>query len=111
MIVVLYILGGIVGLIILLWIIALIYSYFKWPLLRLKQDSFKYVAVEYDGSVRELYPEEVEHLSQNYHGADGSRPYIKNSYDEKAPNGNIAGYILRRRVPKDITMIKRDRGY
>jgi hypothetical protein len=111
MIVILYILGGIVGLIILLWIIAPIYSYFKWPPLRPKEDGCKYVVVEYDGSVRELYPEEVEQLSQEYHGADGSRPYIKNSYKEKAPNGNITGYILRRRVPKNITIIKRDRGY
>jgi hypothetical protein len=111
MLVILYILGGIIGLIIFLWIVAPIYSYFKWPPLRPREEGFKYVAVEYDGSVRELYLEEVEHLSQKYHGADGSRPYIKNSYEEKAPNGRIDGYILRRRVPKDITIIKRDRGY
>lgn len=109
--VILYIIGAILGLIVLLWIVAAIYTYFKWPPLRPKEDGFKYVHVDYDGSVRELYPEEVEHLSQKYDGADGSRPYIKNSYEQKTPDGKISGYILRRRVPKDMTIIKRDRGY
>ena len=109
--VIIYIIGAIVGLIILLWIKAPIYAYLKWPPLRPKEDGFKYVHIDYDGSVRELYPEEVEHLSQKYHGADGGRPYIKNSYEQKTSDGKLSGYILRRRVPKDIHIIKRDRGY
>ena len=106
-----YVIGAIVGLIILLWIVAPIYTYLKWPPLRPKEEGIKYVAVDYDGSVRELYPEEVEHLCQKYHDSDGARPYIKNSYGQKTPDGKISGYILRRRVPKDIPIIKRERGY
>jgi len=111
MMVFIYIIGTIAGLIILLWIIAPVYTYLKWPPLRPKEKGFKYVHTDFDGSVRELYPEEVEHLSQKYHGADGGRPYIKDSYEQKTPDGKMSGYILRRRVPKDIPIIKRDRGY
>jgi hypothetical protein len=108
-VVILYIIGAIVGLIILLWIVAPIYTYVKSPPLRPKEEGFKYVHIDYDGSVRELYPEEVEYLSQKFHGADGGRPYIKNSYEERTPDEKISGYILRRRVPKEIIIIKRDR--
>ena len=100
MIVIIYIIGGIVGLIILLWVGMYIYAYFKWPPLRPKEDGFKYVHVDHDGSVRELYPEEVEYLSQKFHPADGGRPYVKNAYEEKTPDGRISGFILRRRVPE-----------
>lgn len=111
MIIFIYIIGGIVVLYILLITGAYVYTLFKYPPLRPKESGFKYVAVDYDGSVRELYPEELEQVNRKYNGADSGRPYIKNSYEEKAGNGSISGYILRRRVPKEITIIKINRGY
>ena len=106
-----YIIGSIIGLTIIVILGINIYSYFKYPPLRKKEEGFKYVYVEDEGSVREVYKDEEDYLNQKFEGADGSRPYIKNKYDQKTPDGKISGYILRRRVPQNIRIINRDRGY
>ena len=66
------------------------------------EDGFKYVFVENDGTVRELDHEEIKYLSEVFHPNDGGRPYIKTRYSEKTPEGQLSGFILRRRVPKHI---------
>lgn len=38
--------------------------------LRQKEDGFRYVYVEEDGTVRELDEEEIEYLNTEFHGAD-----------------------------------------
>ncbi|MFT4019630.1 MAG: hypothetical protein QM668_21885 [Agriterribacter sp.] len=108
---IIYIIGGIIGLILVIVAGLHLYSFFAYPPLRPKEEGFKYVHVDYDGSVRELYPEEVEYLSQKFDGADGGRPYIKYKYEQRTPDGKLDGYMPRRRVPKDIPIIRRDRGY
>ncbi len=81
----------------------LFYIYFRYFFpLRKKEPGFKYVTVNYDGSVQELNDEEDEYLNTKYEGGDGNRPYIKSRYDQKTANGSLDGYILRRRVPKHI---------
>jgi len=106
-----YIIGGLIGLVAILIGGIYLYSFVAHRPLRPKEEGFKYVHIDHDGSVRELYPDESEYLNQKYHGADGGRPYIKYNYDQKTPDGKISGFIPRRRVPKDIPIIKRDRGY
>src|SRR5205809_7828146 len=106
-----YIIGGIIGLIIIFINGINIYSYFKYPFLRKKEEGFKYVYVEFDGSIRELYKEEKDYLKQKFNGADSGRPYIKNTYDQKGPDGRLTGYIPRRRVPQNIDIVERDRVY
>lgn len=65
-------------------------------------DDFAYV--NQDGSVRELSPDEREYLSQNFHPADGARPYIKSSYESKDGWGSVSGFLLRTRVPRQIAV-------
>jgi hypothetical protein len=73
--------------------------------LREKENGFKYVFVEEDGCVRELDQEEVKYLSEIFAPNDGARPYIKTRYSERTPDGKISGFILRRRIPKQIKIL------
>ncbi len=83
--------------------LCFIYIYFRHFIpLRKKEPGFKYVKVNYDGTVQELNEDEKEYLSTEYEGGDGNRPYIKSRYSEKDGNGTLNGYIPRRRVPGRI---------
>ena len=62
------------------------------------------VRVEYDGSVRELTDSEKEMVDTAYHPADGGRPYIKSSYDEKNHLGFMTGFLQRKDLPAGITI-------
>lgn len=106
-----YIGASIIGIIIIIIVGAHLYSFFLYPSLRPKEAGFEYVHVDYDGSVRELYEEEKKELKRKYPGGDSGRPYIKYKYEEKTPDGKISGYIPRRRVPKEIPIIKKDRSH
>lgn len=79
------------------WLVYIFIRYFA-PL-RKQEEGFPYVSVESDGSVRELYEDEIEYLSTEFDPGDGARPYIKSRYGELTPDGKIHGYIRRRRVP------------
>jgi len=71
--------------------------------LRPKESGFEYVYVKEDGTVRELYDNEIEYLEEEFHPNDGNRPYIKSRYKSVTPfDNNISGYIPRKRVPKKI---------
>ncbi|MCX6189238.1 MAG: hypothetical protein NTW54_06510 [Bacteroidetes bacterium] len=70
--------------------------------LRKKETGFEYVYVEEDGSVRELYRDEIEYLKEEFSPADSGRPYIKYRYNTKTPDNKICGFIKRRRVPKPL---------
>jgi len=61
--------------------------------------GFKFVYVNQDGSVRELSPGEQAHLSEEFSGGDGGRPYIKSCYESSDGWGSKSGFIVRRRVP------------
>ena len=62
--------------------------------------------VENDGSVRELDKTEEAYLSEKFHPNDGARPYVKFSYKQLTPDGNVSGFIARRRVPAKIPIGK-----
>lgn len=69
-----------------------------------KDNLFKYVYVELDGSVRELYQDEKDYLLEDFHPNDGGRPYIKNNYNQLTPDNKIDGFLERRKVPKEISV-------
>ena len=95
----LYIIGGLLLSILLFGIISIIVIDFP---LRKDDLGFEYVYVEEDGSVRELYNDEVEYLNTEFSPADGARPYIKTFYNDKTPDKKLWGFILRKKVPKRI---------
>ena len=88
---------------VIVFLILLVY-FFYFINLRPSTDEFEYVYVNKDGSVRELDIEEQNYLKEDFHGADGNRPYIKLRYNQRACNGEISGYIRRVRVPKKISI-------
>ncbi len=69
---------------------------------RPKEDGYKYIYIEDDGSAREIAPDEIEYLETKFHPADGARPYIKLQYESLNGWGNLAGYLPRRQLPKNI---------
>lgn len=79
------------------WVIYIFIRYFA-PL-RKREEGFPYVSVESDGSVRELYEDEIEYLNTKFEPSDSGRPYVKSRHGSLTPDGRIDGFILRRRVP------------
>jgi|SRR4051812_19670990 hypothetical protein len=61
-----------------------------------------FVHVDEDGTARELTADEKIYLNTRFHPNDGARPYIKYRYGQKTPNGEMSGFLLRRRVPRAI---------
>jgi hypothetical protein len=57
------------------------------------------VHIDDDGAAWELESDQIQHLSTEYHGADGARPYIKDNYDSLTIDGRIGGYLLREKLP------------
>lgn len=87
--------------------VGFLYLYLKYfrPL-RPKEEGTEYVAVEKDGTVRELTKDEEGYLKEEFHGADGARPNIKSTYKKDFEWGHSPGFIPRRRVPKNIEIKK-----
>jgi hypothetical protein len=78
--------------------------------LRKKESGYDFVYIEKDGTVRELYQEEIEYLNAPFNYNDGARPIPKKRYEDKNPEGKISGFILRKRVPQQIKIIKKSGG-
>jgi hypothetical protein len=74
--------------------------------LRRKEKGYDFVFVEKDGTARELDYQEIEYLERPFMTDDLARPVIKKRYDEKSETGSIEGFILRRRVPPHIPIVK-----
>ena len=73
-----------------------------WPnLSEIEAGTFAdhFVSVLFDGTVRELAPDEKARLNTRYDPGDGGRPYIKSSYGERNGWGKLDGYLLRTRLP------------
>ena len=62
----------------------------------------RFVYVEDDGNARELTATELDYLNTEFHGADGNRPYIKYRYSSLTPDRRLRGYLLRKKLPRDI---------
>ena len=63
---------------------------------RPKEDGYRYIWVEEDGSAREVTAYEKEHLETKFLPGDGARPYIKTRYETLDGWGSISGYLPRR---------------
>jgi hypothetical protein len=75
-----------------------------WPSLSEKETGTyadHFVLILYDGSERELAPDEKARLNTKFSGADGDRPYIKTRYEERNGWGRLDGFLLRKRLPPD----------
>lgn len=70
-----------------------------------KTVPYPYVYVNDDGSVRELHQEERIYLETPFHPADGARPYIKSSYNQKDGWGNLAGFCRRSKIPSNHVIL------
>jgi hypothetical protein len=96
--IVIYIIGGLIATIALISLILKIV--FDFPL-RKSEPGFKYVLVDIDGSVRDLYNDEIEYINTEFIPSDSGRPNIKTSYNNIT---KVAYFIRRRRVPKHIAI-------
>ncbi|WP_299244132.1 hypothetical protein [uncultured Aquimarina sp.] len=70
--------------------------------LRPQENGFAYVYVNSDGTVRELYDDEVEYLNEEFHPTDGAKPYVKSRYKSLTPDKKMSGVIQRNRVPRKV---------
>ena len=89
-----------------IFVILIIISIWISRPLRAKEPGFEFVYVNQDGSVRELSPGESAYLGEDFSGADGGRPYIKNSYRSKDGWGSQSGFIERRCIPTRISILQ-----
>jgi hypothetical protein len=64
-----------------------------------REQPFPYVYVNDDGSVQELHVEDMEYLETEFHPCDGGRPYIKQGYDARTPDGHLRGFLARSELP------------
>jgi hypothetical protein len=67
---------------------------------------YDYVYVNEDGSVNEIGIIDKIYLGTKFHGADSARPYIKTNYLQKDGWGEISGFCLRSKIPKNIIIKK-----
>ena len=65
-------------------------------------DPYPYVYVQDDGSFRELEADERSYLEEAFHPGDGARPYVKSSYGERTPGGNLRGFLRRSLLPESL---------
>ena len=64
----------------------------------------EFVYVNQDGSVRELSSDERQYLSQDFHGSDGGRPYIKASYKAQDGWGSVSEFLSRTQLPREMVV-------
>jgi hypothetical protein len=62
----------------------------------------RFVYVQDDGMARELTATELDYLNTEFHGADGDRPYIKYRYSSLTPDRRLRGFLLRKKLPRQV---------
>ncbi|MFT3685766.1 MAG: hypothetical protein QM783_12725 [Phycisphaerales bacterium] len=65
----------------------------------MRLDPREYVYIESDGSARELHEKERLYLGTEFHPADGDRPYIKHTYEQRDTRGDLSGFMERELLP------------
>jgi hypothetical protein len=61
----------------------------------------RFVFVDGKGEARELYERECEYLATEFDPTDGDRPYIKERYESRTPDGHsMHGFLERRYLPR-----------
>ncbi len=64
----------------------------------------RFVYIQDDGSARELSLDEGAYLATAFDPGDGSRPYIKSSYEARTPMGALRGYLHRHKLPAEVVV-------
>ena len=72
------------------------------PLRKWRDSTFDYVYVDDDGSVRELTTDEEEFFNTAVFPSGDADRFIKSDYEALTADGRVAGYIQRRRLPREI---------
>jgi hypothetical protein len=67
-------------------------------------EPYPYVYVNADRSARELHQDERDYLETPFQPGDGGRPYIKSNYSQKNGWGDVAGFLRRSHLPKEIVI-------
>jgi len=67
-----------------------------------KIEPYPFVYVEDSGAYRELSIEDKQYLEEKFDPIDGNRPYVKNRYSSKTPNGKMRGFLKRNKLPKGL---------
>ena len=67
-------------------------------------DPYPYIYVNADGSARELHQTERDYLETRFQPGDGGRPYVKSNYSQKNGWGEVAGFLKRSDLPKEIVI-------
>lgn len=67
--------------------------------LRKKEPGFEFIFIDDEGDARELSEHEQKYINTKFEFGDGARPYIKNKYETKTPDGRLIGFLSRRQLP------------
>ena len=62
----------------------------------------RYVWVDDNGVVRTLTAEEAAYLAMPFQPPDGGRPYVKERYGARTPDGKLRGFLERKKVPPGV---------
>lgn len=71
-----------------------------------KRNPYPVVYVNEDGTFRECTGPEREYLEERFHPADGARPYVKDSYRQRTPDGRISGFLRRAGLPLNARLAR-----
>jgi hypothetical protein len=99
---ILYIGLGIIGLFLLAVAVYFIWVTWQTRPRRPKEDGYRYIFVEDNGTAREVTSDEREFLEMDFDPFDGARPYIKTCYATLNGYGGLSGYLPRRQLPENI---------
>ena len=64
----------------------------------------RFVYIDDDGSARELGPWDATYLATDFDPGDGGRPYVKDTYDRRTPDGRLRGFLERVSLPMHIAI-------
>ena len=67
-----------------------------------KLEPYPFVYVENSGAYRELSIKDKQYLEEKFYPTDGNRPYVKNRYRSKTPDGKMSGFLKRNKLPKGL---------
>jgi len=74
----------------------------EMPLRKWRDSGFDYVYVNDDGSVRELNAAEEEYVTTAIFPDKDADRFIKSQYESLTGDGQVAGYLRRRQLPRQI---------
>jgi hypothetical protein len=62
-------------------------------------DKTTYAWIDDQGRAWELSDDQLEYLRTRFHPNDGARPYVKQTYDQRTPDGRLSGFLRTKDLP------------